>query len=192
MQQATKQSIFRDKAIKHYSQGRKKDILPNFSSIPVAIFAWALLASLLVTGLVASLGQVPIFLAGSGIVLSNGSASSSAHTSSMGSALAFFRPDQLAKLRTGQTVQVQVESSGAQIAGTVAQVLPAPTNLATALAHYGLNVGNGSSLSSQQMAVALIKLVKGTPASLYAGSAVGVQVGVGTQSLFSALTGITF
>lgn len=191
MQQATKQSIFRDKAIKHYSQGRKKDILPNFSSIPVAIFAWALLASLLVTGLVASLGQVPVFLAGSGIVLSNGSASA-AHTSSTGSALAFFQPDQLAKLRAGQTVQVQVESSDAQISGTVAQVLPAPTNLATALTHYGLNVGSGSSLSSRQMAVALIKLGSGTPASLYAGSAVGVQVSVGTQSLFSALTGITF
>ncbi len=191
MQQATKQSIFRDKAIKHYSQGRKKDILPNFSSIPAAIFAWALLASLLVTGLVASLGQVPVFLAGSGIVLSNGS-TSSAHTSNTGSALAFFQPDQLAKLRAGQTVQVQVESSDARISGTVAQVLPAPTNLATALTHYGLNVGSGSSLSSRQMAVALIKLGSGTPASLYAGSAVGVQVSVGTQSLFSALTGITF
>lgn len=189
---ATKQSIFRDKAVKHYNQGRKKDILPNFSSIPTAIFAWALLASLIVTGLVASLGQVPVFLAGSGIVLSSGSAASSTHASSPGSAISFFSPGQLAQLRVGQAVQVQIGTSGTQVSGTVAQVLPAPTNLAAALAHYGVNVGNGGSLSSQQVAVALVQIGSGASTSLYAGSAVVVQVSVGTQSLFSALTGITF
>jgi hypothetical protein len=186
----TRQSIFRDKAVKHYNQGRKKDVLPNFSSIPAAIFAWALLASLIVTGLVASLGQVPVFLPGSGIVLGSGSASSATNANSGVSALAFFPPEQLAKLQPGQKVQLLVGASSSQVSGTVAQVLPAPTNLAAALTQYGLNVGSGSSLSSQKFAVALIKL--GTSASLDPGSTGVVQVSVGTQSLFSALTGITF
>jgi hypothetical protein len=75
------------------------------------------------------------------------------------------------------------------LTGTIAQVLPGVTTLAGALQHYGLNVG-GAPLASQQVAVALIKLGAGVPAALYAGSAANVQVSVGTESLFSALTGI--
>ena len=83
---AQRHSIFRDKALKHYTQGRKKDILPNFSSIPVAIFGWVLLGSLVATGLVAWLGQVPVYLPGTGIVLGKADPASGAN------ALAFFAP----------------------------------------------------------------------------------------------------
>lgn len=178
---ATRNSIFRDKAIKHYTQGRKKDILPNFSSIPVAIFAWVLFGSLIATCLVGYFGQVPVYLPGSGIVLSSGNSSASA--------LAVFKPEQLAQLHPGQTVKVQLGASSTELTGTIAQVLPGVTTLAGALQHYGLNVG-GAPLASQQVAVALIKLGAGVPAALYAGSAANVQVSVGTESLFSALTGI--
>lgn len=181
---AQRHAIFREKALKHYTQGRKKDVLPNFSSIPIAIFVWVLLGSLIATGLVAWYGQVPIYLAGSGIVISNGNQAGGG-----ADAVAFFAPDKAAQLQAGDSVQVQVGASTSQITSTIAQVLPGTTNMATALAHYGLNFGNAP-LQSQQVAVALIKLGAGSPAALYTGSTVVVQVTVGTQSLFSALTGL--
>lgn len=183
---AQRHAIFREKALKHYTQGRKKDVLPNFSSISAALFAWLLLVSLIATGLVAWYGQVPIFLPGSGIVLGSGN---KATTAGGASALAFFAPEQATQLRVGDTVQVQFGASSSHVAGTVAQVMPGTTDLATALTHYGLNFGNTAS-QSQQIAVALIKLGADFPAASYAGSTVVVEVTVGTQSLFSALTGI--
>ena len=180
---AQRHSIFRDKALKHYTQGRKKDILPNFSSIPVAIFGWVLLGSLVATGLVAWLGQVPVYLPGTGIVLGKADQASGAN------ALAFFAPGEVKQLQSGDTTRVQVGASGLQVPGTIVQVLPGTTNLATALAHYGLNFG-GASLQSQQVAVALIKLGASFPAASYTGSTVVVEANVGTESLFSALTGI--
>ncbi|HXR66012.1 MAG TPA: hypothetical protein VN729_08815 [Ktedonobacteraceae bacterium] len=184
---AQRHTIFRDKALKHYTEGRKKDILPNFSSLSAGLFAWVLLASMIVTGLVAWYGQVPVFLAGSGIVLGNGGQTNTARGGA--NALAFFAPEQATQLHVGDAAQVQVGASSSHVDGTIVQVLPGTTNLATALAHYGLNFGNAS-LQSQQVAVALINLGAGFPAANYTGSSVVVEVTVGTQSLFSALTGI--
>ncbi len=180
-------AIFREKALKHYTQGRKKDVLPHFNSVSAALFGWALLVSLLATGLVAWYGQVPIFLAGSGIVL--GDAGQAATAANGADALAFFAPTQVAELRTGDTAQIQLGASASQLAGTIVQVLPGTTDLATALAHYGLNF-SAAAQQSQQVAVVLIKMGAGFPASSYTGSPIVVEANVGTQSLFSALTGM--
>ena len=184
---AQRHAIFRDKALKHYTQGRKKDVLPNFNSLSAGLFAWMLLASLIATGLVAWYGQVPVFLPGSGIVLGTSSQASTAHNGA--NALVFFSPDQAAQLHVGDTAQIQLGANSSHINGTLVQVLPGTTDLATALSHYGLSFGNTPS-QSQQVAVALLNLGTGFPAASYAGSSIVVQVNTGTESLFSALTGM--
>lgn len=184
---AQRHAIFREKALKHYTQGRKKDVLPNFSSVSAAFFAWLLLGSLIATGLVVWYGQVPILLAGSGIVLGNGGQGTTDRNAA--NALVFFEPDQAAQLHTGDTAQVQLGASSSQISGKISQVMPGTTTLAAALEHYGLSFGNTAS-PSQQVAVALLKLSSASPTASYAGSTIVVEINVGTQSLFSALTGI--
>jgi hypothetical protein len=181
-----RRAIFREKALKHYTEGRKKDILPNFNSISAPFFAWMLLASLIATGLVAWLGQVPVFLTGNGIVLGNtDEANGGANT------VAFFAPAQAAQLQAGDAVQVQLSSNSVRVTGTIIRVLPGTTDLATALTSYGLNLG-GSPLSSRQVTVALVKLGDSFSAANYMGSPMTLEVNVGTESLFSALTGIKF
>lgn len=184
---AQRHAIFREKALKHYAEGRKKDVLPHFSSISAAFFAWMLLGSLIVTGLVAWYGQVPVFLKGSGLVLASESQASAANSEA--NALVFFQPDQATRLHVGDTAQVQLVTGTTQITGTIAQVIPGTTNLATALAHYGLSFSK-ENLPSQQVAVALLKLGNDFSAADYTGSMIVVNVNVGTQSLFSALTGM--
>jgi hypothetical protein len=184
---AQRHAIFRDKALKHYTQGRKKDVLPNFSSISAGLFAWILLASIIATGLVAWYGQVPVFLQASGIVLGNGSQTNAANGKA--NALAFFAPDDTTQLRPGETAQVQLNGNSVPLNGTLVQVLPGTSDLATALSHYGLSFNN-TSMQGQQVAVALLNLGDNFPAARYAGSPLAMEVNVGTQSLFSALTGI--
>lgn len=184
---AQRHAIFRDKALKHYTQGRRKDVLPDFGSISAAFFAWVLLGSLIATGLVVWYGQVPILLAGSGIILGNGGQGTTDRSAA--NALVFFEPDQAGQLHVGDTAQIQLGASSSQISGTLSQVMPGTTTLASALAHYGLSFGN-TTLPSQQVAVALLKVSNDFPTASYAGSTVVVEINVGTQSLFSALTGI--
>jgi hypothetical protein len=185
---AQRHAIFREKALKHYAEGRKKDVLPHFSSLSAGFFAWLLLASLIVTGLVAWCGQVPIFLQGSGIVLATGSQAGAVPGNA--NAVAFFEPGQATQLRAGETAQVQlVAGSSSHIAGTIVQVMPETTSVGEALARYGLSLSKAT-VPSQHVAVALLKLEPDFPAASYVGSIVVVEANVGTQSLFSALTGM--
>lgn len=177
-------AIFREKALKHYTEGRKKDVLPHFSSISAGLFAWMLLASLIATGLVAWFGQVPVFVPAYGIVLGDAS-----KTDDGANALAFFAPAQAGQLQAGDTTQIQLGSSSSHVAGTITRVLPGVTDLTRALTHYGLNLGN-SAPTSQQVVVALVKLDNGVSAANYTGSMMTMEVNVGTEALFSALTGI--
>lgn len=183
---APRQPIFREKALKHYTQGKKKDILPNFSSIPATIFVWALLGSLITTGLVAWYVQVPVYLPGNGLVL--GHVQQASVGDSAISTLAFFPSSELTKLRAGQPVKILTDTNSPQVAGVVAQVLPEATTLAAAFKHYGMNLGSVDSQTLQ--AVALIALSASLSTTLSTGSSVMIEVNTGTESMFSAISGL--
>lgn len=176
---ASQNSIFRDKALKHYTQNKKKDILPNFSSIPVAIFLWMLLGSLLATGLVAWRTQVPVYLTGASVVLGTGKQEMVA--------LAFLAPKTPTQLHAGLPVHIQTGASGSQFTSTIAAVEPGTTTLANAFEHAGLPVGQPSEMT-QPVVILLIK--RDPSAVLDRGSILVIQVTLGMRSLFSAISGI--
>jgi hypothetical protein len=184
---APRNQIFRDKALKHYMQSREKDVLPNFSSVPVAIFGWLLLGLLIATGLVAEYGQIPVSVAGSGIILGLGNPAQAGSDGTI--ALAFFPPSAAARLHAGQAALLQISANGVQLTSVIAQVEPGMSSPIAALEHYGQKVSS-SAQGNQPTVVVLFKLGPRFPASDYAGSALAVQVNAGTQSLFSAITGI--
>jgi hypothetical protein len=182
-----RKSIFRDKALKYYAQGKKKDVLPNFSSIPVAIFLWVLVAALIATGLLAYYAQVPVYIAGPGLVL--GAGNHILPGSNEAFAVGFFSPDNASHLQAGQAVQVQISTSGQQLNSTVAKVEPGTNNPATVLEHYGINISS-SSLADQPEVVVFVSLGTSFPVALYSDNALALEVKTGSQSLFSALTGL--
>ncbi|HEU5375870.1 MAG TPA: hypothetical protein VFV38_10555 [Ktedonobacteraceae bacterium] len=184
---AQRRSIFRDKALKHYTEGRKKDVLPNFSSVPASVFGWLLLGLLIATGLVAAYTPVPVYVAGAGIVLSTGNTTQTASQGAM--ALAFFQPKDAAKLHAGQQVRIQIGTNGSQLNSAIEQIEPGMSSPAAALARYGQKVSR-SSQAGQQVVVAQLRLGTGFPVALYAGNVLAVEVNAGTQSLFSALSGL--
>lgn len=184
---APRNSIFRDKALKHYMQNRKKDVLPNFSSVPVAIFAWVLFGFLLATGLVAEYGQVPVSVTGAGFVLGAGNAAQAESNGAV--VLAFFPTSAAAQLHAGQSASIQVGGSSVELTGVIAQVEPGVSSPAAALERYGQKT-SGSAQAQQQTVVALLKPGSNFPVTQYIGSALVVQVNAGTQSLFSAISGL--
>lgn len=176
--------IFRDKALKHYAQGRRKDILPHFSSIPVAAFVWILLVFLIATAALSWYVQVPLYTNGSGLVL--GTAQQKLSGSSGATAVGFFAPGNSARLRNGLSVRMQLGADSLQFAGTIARVEPATGQLALTLKRAGVSLT--SLLPGNQVAmIALIRLDATFPVAHYANQALILQVNVGTQSLFLAL-----
>jgi hypothetical protein len=184
---APRKSIFRDQALKHYTQGKKKDVLPNFSSVSAAVFGWLLLGLLIATGLIAAYGQVPVTVEGTGLVLSTGNA---AQAQSQGAvALVFFPPGAAAKLQAGQSVRIRVGTSNEELTSEIAEVEPGTSSPAAALKRYG-QLTNGSATANEQVVVALLKSSPTFSITSAVGSFLTVQVNAGTQSLFTALTGI--
>lgn len=182
---ASRNSIFRDKALKHYMQTRKKDVLPNFSSVPTAIFAWVLLGLLVATGLVAVYGQVPVSLSGAGFVLSSGNAVQNGGAV----VLAFFPASAASQLRAGQSARIQISASNTEADSVVAEVEPGTSSPMAALERYG-QPASGTAQARQQTVVAVLKPGSGFQATNYVGSALAVQVNTGTQSLFAAISGL--
>lgn len=178
--QAPHHPIFRDRALKHYMQSQRKDVLPHFSSIPVAIFLWVLLGLLIATGFMAWYIQIPVYLNGTGIVLSAKTQPLSTRDKAV--ALAFFQPGTTSGLQAGQTAKIQSSVTGSQQTSVILQVEPGVSSPTTIQNRYGVQVG-------QPVVVAFIDLGKNFPA-LYANSTLVVQVHIRTESLFSALTGI--
>src|SRR5579883_2713391 len=155
---AQRHSIFREKAFQHYTQGKKKDVLPNFSSVPVAIFLVVLLASFTATALVAWRTEVPVYLGGTGILLGTENHDAVA--------LAFLPQGMPAKLAVGQTVLIQTSSTSPELTSTITQVEP-ETTLGNILKQLGAPVSNSSAMSVP----AIFMLVKwnATLASVAAG-----------------------
>jgi hypothetical protein len=178
-----RQSIFRDKALKHYTLGRKKDILPNFSSIPVAIFLWVLLGMIIATGLMAQYTQIPVYLPGAGIVLGT---VGQAHAGNDETAVAFIPSGTSMPLHAGLSVQIQTGESNLQFTRTITKIEPGSISLAKAFAEYKLSNSNAS--LANQSAV-LIFIGSGSAVLPSVGSALTLNVLMGTQSLISALLG---
>lgn len=185
---APRNPIFRDKALKHYIQNKKKDVLPHFSSVPAAVFGWLLLGLLIATGLLVNYEQVPVSVTGEGIVLSTGDPAQTGNGGAV--ALAFFSPSVGTRLRAGQSVRIQVGSSDTQLVSEIAEVEPGTSSPAAVLEHYGQQV-NGSGTTDQQVVVVLLKSGPTFSAAQYVGNVLVVQVNAGSQSLFAAVTGIS-
>jgi hypothetical protein len=181
-----KNPIFRDNAVKHYMQGRDKDTLPRFVSLPMALFLWVLLGLLLTVGVLAWYVQIPSYVSGHGVVLSSSYAPPS--VSNGGAvAVAFFSVNQANNLHAGQRVFVSFASSTQSFTGTLLSIEPV-VSPAVASQRYGLANG-AASLITQPSAAAIIRLNTTSP-SLYAGNILTANVQVGSCRLISLLPGI--
>ena len=182
----SKQSIFRSKALEQYVQGRNKAILPRFASPPIFVFLWILLGLLIIAGTAAWFEQVPIYVAGSGVILK---AENTTQQGSDGVVAVIFVPAVPSlRLRTGLPVQIQIGLTGPHLLRTIATVEPGVISPGDARKRYRLD-GGLASLITQPSFVVAVQLGPTIPAHLYAGSSVSGQVLVRRERVLFLLPG---
>jgi len=183
----SKRAIFRHKALQQYQQSRNKTVLPRYVSPPVFVFLWILLVLLAIAGVAAWLGQVPTYVAGSGVVLEPGSTSQPG--SDVAVAVVFVPATPSLALRPGMPVQLQIGSTGPQLTTTIATVVPEVVSPSEARTQYALG-GVAAAVITQPSVAVTARLGSSIPAQVYAGSIVSAQVQVGTRSVLSLLPGL--
>ena len=177
---ASKDSIFRKEAVEKYLQNREKTILPRFVAPPVFLFCWCLLAIFLCTGLLTWFGEVPVYVAGEGMVLNPAVPSSG--DSAGARALIFVPYSSALQLHAGQRVQLQFAGQASQLTSTVQiadRTLLSPQEVRQ---RYQFVI-------SQPSVAITVDLGSHFSARVYAGSVVLAQVEVGSRRLLSLLVG---
>ena len=184
---ASKRTIFRHKALQQYEQSRNKTVLPRYVSPPIFVCLWILLGLLIIARVAAWLGQVPTYVARSGVVLDPGSTTQQGGNE--GVAVVFVPATPSLTLRPGLPVQLQIGSTGPQLTTTIATVEPGMVSPNEARDRYALG-GVASAVITQPSVVVTARLGPSIPAQVYAGSIVSAQVQVGTRSVLSLLPGL--
>ena len=179
-------SIFREKAIQEHIQKQEKDILPHFVSPSLFICSYVLLFLFLLTGLWTLWREVPVFATGSGIVSSKGSADiSRKHTVR----IVLFLPAQYAShIRRGTYAQIEIEAARQQVAGTVTSIETGIINPDEARKRYKLTSAAMQTIPQLSIATIITPVATHIP-HLYAGDSVSAQVQIGSQRMFSLLSG---
>lgn len=177
---ASKGAIFRKEAIEKYSQGRDKNVLPQFVLPPVFVFLWCLLALFVSAGITAWLGQVPVYASGVGIVLNNPDSSGS--TSGEMTAVIFIPYTPSLHLQVGQPVNMQIGQAD-------------PQKISTAIGAVDSQILSPSDVRNQFKVIVTDPSVVATVAvesrlSLYSGSLVQAQIEVGSHRLLSLFPGL--
>jgi hypothetical protein len=174
-----KRAIFRSKALEKYVQSREKNVLPRLVAPPVFALSWVVLAALTAAGLVAWLGQVPLYATGSGLVLDQSATAAQGNDEAV--AVILLPAASAIHLHTGLPVQIQVGMSGPPLSRTIDSVDPNILSPDEVRQRYMLAVF-GPSL------VATVRLGQRYSSRLYAGSVVHAQIQVGSQRLLSLLS----
>jgi hypothetical protein len=177
---ASKGEIFRKEAIEKYSQGRDKNVLPQFVLPPVFVFFWCLLALFISAGVTAWLGHVPVYTSGAGFILDPSSSGGTVNGEM--TAIIFVPYNSSLPLRVGQPVTMQVGQTGPQVntaIGAVESEILSPSD-----------VRKQFSLSATGPSQAATVVVTAHFSSLYSGSLVQAQVEVGSRRLLSLFPGL--
>jgi hypothetical protein len=179
-------SIFRAQAIKHYIQGQEKDILPCLVSPPMFVFCWILLGLLLSAGCIAWWGKIPLYVAGSGIILEKGSHS----IPESNEALVFLPANQPLQLHIGSPIQLQIDTTSPRFSGQIERIEQGIISPAMAQQHYAL--GSSADLVITQPSIALLaRLAPPLADPVYAGSIVHAQVQSGSRRVLSLVMGFS-
>ncbi len=174
--EASRRSIFRDQAVQKYRQNQEKSVLPRIVAPPVFLFFWILLAILTAAGVVAWLGQVPIYVMGSGVVLDKDILPN--HGSDEAIAIIPFPPHDVFHIHRGLLSEIQIGSTGPALTRAVDTVSPTMLSPSEVQRRYGIAITDPAQIVS-------IRLGSEISRRVYAGSPVHVRIQIGSRRLLS-------
>jgi len=178
----TKRVIFREVALQHYKQSRSRDVLPRYISPPVFLLMWIFCGLCACAIVLAGNTHVPVYSIEPGIILPILQAQDRKTDLEV---IIFLSPDQLARVHTGEPVQLQA-TSGIQWNQRITHVESTLLSPMTIRQRYHLDA-QMSLLITQPSGVAVVALRAASIPTMYEGSLVRAQIQTATQSLLSML-----
>lgn len=174
--EVSKRSIFRDQAIQKYRQNQEKSVLPRIVAPPVFLFFWILLAILTAAGVVAWLGQVPLYVTGVGVVLEKDALSHEGNDEAV--AVVPLPTRDAFHIHRGLLSEIQIGSTGPALTRTVDAMSPTMLSPSEVQRLYGITMSDPAQIVS-------IRLGSGISRRIYAGSPVHVRIQIGSRRLLS-------
>jgi hypothetical protein len=179
-------SIFRADAIKQYLQRHEESVLPRFLSPPTFACLSVLMGLLIVSGLIACLARVPVYVFGPCVVIDRREQFNPSDDCIM---VVLLPPESLLHLREGQTLFIRFEESRKRVRGSVTAVKPEIISAEDAQRRFGFSAAVTQAIT-QRSIVALARLESTSfdiPASTCNGSGLRAEVEVGSRRLISFL-----
>ena len=178
-----KRPIFRTRAMQSYAQSMEKDVLPRTATPRVFIFLWILLGLLISAAITAWFGEIPVIVAGSGIIQAEQGGNTAV-------AVVFLPASYLSRLQVGQPVQLQIASTGQQFKYVIDNIVPGSISPTQARQQYNLGDA-GSLIAPGPSVVVMVTLGHAIPVGTFEGSIVTAQVQVGSQRILSLFPDLT-
>jgi len=183
--------LFRRQALEHYAQGRERTILPRVATPPVFLLMWVLLALATLALVLAWLGQVPVYISGSGIVIEQITLHNrQTDTSAQVVIFVPVAPGHPVHLHAGTPVVLQIGTRGQTVTTSVDVIEPAILSPGEIRQRYTAESKVPSLVTGPSMVVS-VTLGPAFASPVYAGSLVSAQIQVGSTSVLSLLFGST-
>jgi hypothetical protein len=190
MMAAWERSIFREQAIKKYIQRQEQSVLLRVISPPAFVFLWILLLLFLGMGILIWSVQVPITVAGQGVVSEGGTEGETAGQEGQEVvAVLFLPPGQQAGLRVGQLANVSIGTSQISLTGIIEHVATDLISPSEARTRFKLQ-GEFAQLITGPSVMVTIRIGPASSAHIYVGSLCSAQMQVGSQNVLSLLPGL--
>jgi hypothetical protein len=182
--QHNQQMIFRQKAWKAYVDKQEQAVLPRLVTPRVFVFCWLLFALLLSAGGLAWWETVPVYAAGSGMLLEQPLASHPASHEMV--ALIFVPASHVLSIQRGVSIHLQLDKADPGGSGLVERVETGLISPQDARRRYALN-GTEALLITRPSMVVLVSVAPPLSEHLYGESIISAQVPLGTQRLLTLL-----
>ena len=168
--------LFRDHALQQYMQRREKDVLPRFIAPPTFLFAWILLALMLLAGVFLWWERIPTTVSAAGIV----------PTQPTGQQVLVFLPASYrGQLHPGQQASVTLGNSDQMVTGTITKIEPGLVGPGDIQQRFHLTFDPLQVITQPSIAVTM-SLHNAPPLTgAYAGSMVKAEIKIGSRRVLS-------
>lgn len=184
MTQQGKRPLFREHALQKYMQRRENDVLPRIVSPPVFICVWIIFGLVVASGLMAWLERVPVYVNGSGVVLTTGKNPNSSQN--IVDALVFIPVTASGQIRTGIHGKTQFRESGAYFDSTITSFELSELSPAAIQKYYQLSCSAAQKVVEPSIVVHISVMVPmNNP--IFKGTSLQAQLQTGSQRVLALL-----
>ena len=185
-----RRSAYRPEAVRRYMEGRERSVLPRFVSPRIFVCLWLLLGLLVASAVLAWFTEIPIYASGQAMIVRRSDLSVSAPDEIV--VAAFLPAENVAHVRQGQVLFLEIDASGRRLSGEILAVEPEISSPEAVRKRFALDTTTGLAVNRPvAVVIAQLEATPGEfPATSYVGSTYPVQVEVQSRWVLTLLPGL--